>query len=231
MQVLLGEIMYIREVNTTGAGVVPAWENPKLTAFFQQKRWFFISKRLFDVIVSVLLLPLVALVAIVLKIVNPRHNAGPLIYRQTRMGRNCAPFQALKFRSMRPAEEIARGADDPLELDRITPLGHFMRKSRIDELPQIINVLRGDMSLIGPRPDFYDHAAQFVSSVPGYRERHIVRPGISGLAQTEIGYIEGIAATKKKVAADHYYIMHSSLALDTWVFWRTLVVVLRRAGA
>lgn len=180
---------------------------------------------------SLLLLPLVGLVAAILIMVNSRYNAGPLIYKQMRMGRNCEPFQALKFRSMVPTTRIARGADDPLEEDRITPLGRIIRKSRIDELPQIINVLKGDMSLIGPRPDFYEHAAQFVASVPGYRERHIVRPGISGLAQTEIGYIEGVAATKKKVAADHYYIMNSGFMLDTFVFWRTLIVVLRRAGS
>lgn len=223
--------MYIRELDVSGAEVISTRERQKTAAMFEQKKWFFLFKRVFDVCVAVLLLPVLGLFALLLLAVNPWYNPGPLIYRQTRMGRDCLPFQALKFRSMRSVKEIARKADDPLEVDRITPFGQYLRKSRVDELPQIINVLRGDMSLIGPRPDFYDHAEQFVMTVPGYRERHIVRPGISGLAQTEIGYIEGIAATKKKVAADHYYIMNSSFALDTWVFWRTLIVILRRAGA
>jgi lipopolysaccharide/colanic/teichoic acid biosynthesis glycosyltransferase len=189
------------------------------------------AKRLFDIICSVLLLPILALSAIAVFILNPFYNAGPLFFVQTRMGRDCKPFQALKFRSMRVAPVIERGADSPLETDRITRLGGFLRKSRIDELPQILNVLRGDMSLIGPRPDYFDHAVEYLERIPGYRERHAVRPGISGLAQTELGYIEGMDATRRKVAADLYYITHASYGMEAWVFWRTLSVVATRGGA
>ncbi|SMX38844.1 sugar transferase [Maliponia aquimaris] len=165
------------------------------------RRLFRATKRAFDLVFSVLLLPVVLGCALFLLILNPFYNRGPLFYVQSRMGRNCKAFQAIKFRSMRVAPKVERGADAPLETDRITRLGGFLRKSRIDELPQIINVLRGDMSLIGPRPDYYDHAVQYLELVPGYRERHIVRPGVSGLAQTELGYAEGFEATRSGARA------------------------------
>lgn len=138
---------------------------------------------------------------------------------------------AIKFRSMTCVAEVTRGADDPLEVNRITPLGGFLRKSRLDEIPQIINVLRGEMSLIGPRPDCYEHAETYIESIPGYRERHAALPGISGLAQTEVGYVQGIDATRLKVAADLDYINRQSFRLDTWILWRTLKIVAGRGGA
>jgi lipopolysaccharide/colanic/teichoic acid biosynthesis glycosyltransferase len=192
---------------------------------------FNVFKRSFDIFLSVALLPCLVLCGIVLLILNPFQNKGKLIFKQQRMGRDCKPFVALKFRSMRDVPKVTRSANCGLEKDRITRLGAFIRKTRIDELPQIINVLKGDMSLIGPRPDYYDHAIEYLAEVPGYRERHIVRPGISGLAQTELGYIEGVEATYRKVRADLYYITHASLFLELWIFFRTLKVVARRGGA
>lgn len=196
-----------------------------------RRRVFFGCKRAFDLVVSLLLLPLLVICAVTLLVLNPFHNQGPLFFVQTRMGRNCKPFKAIKFRSMRPADRVARGADGPLDEERITPLGRFMRKSRIDELPQILNVLRGDMSLIGPRPDYFSHARRYVREIPGYRARHMVRPGISGLAQTELGYAVGIEATRRKVQADLFYIANTSFLLELWIFWRTLSVVAKRAGS
>lgn len=190
-----------------------------------------VFKRLFDITLSLALLPVLVLTAVTLVLANPFLNPGKLFFFQTRMGRDCKPFTAFKFRSMREIAKVERTADAPLETDRITPLGGFLRKARIDELPQIINVLRGDMSLIGPRPDYYDHAVHFLNEIPGYRERHVVRPGVSGLAQTEIGYAEGIEATRRKVRADLYYITHASIGLELWIAWRTLFVIVNRGGA
>ncbi|CUH80912.1 sugar transferase [Tropicibacter naphthalenivorans] len=192
---------------------------------------FRVAKRTFDIVVGLALLPLVLLFGIALLIVNPFANKGKLFFVQPRMGRDTKAFNAIKFRSMRAVEKVQRSADCPLEVDRITPLGGFLRKSRIDELPQVLNVLKGDMSLIGPRPDYYDHALHYIEEIPGYRERHDVRPGISGYAQTELGYIEGVEATRRKVAADLHYIENASFALEAWIFWRTLVVVFKRAGS
>ncbi|MCB1358203.1 MAG: sugar transferase [Maritimibacter sp.] len=182
-------------------------------------------------VVSLCLLPAVAIVAFALLLLNRRYNRGPLLYRQTRMGQDLAPFTAIKFRSMQPAPAVTRAVDDPIEADRITPLGRILRKSRIDELPQVVNVLRGEMSLIGPRPDYFDHARQYVAQIPEYRLRHLVRPGISGLAQVTLGYAEGLDATRAKATADLAYIRNASFALEIRIFWLTLVTVFLRRGA
>lgn len=188
------------------------------------------AKRGFDIGTSIVLLPPLLFCALVLVALNPFYNPGRLFFVQMRMGQNCQPFRAIKFRSMRDVPKITRNADDPLETDRIMPLGAFIRKTRIDELPQIFNVLCGQMSLIGPRPDFYDHALEYLEAVPGYRERYQVRPGISGLAQTELGYAAGLDATARKVQADLYYVANAGFRLEGWIFWRTLGVIINRKG-
>lgn len=190
-----------------------------------------LQKRIFDwAFALALVLPLV-LSAIALLFLNPFLNTGPLIFRQERMGIGCQPFTAYKFRSMSAKAGKSRGAFDALETDRITKLGRWLRRLRIDELPQIINVLRGEMSMIGPRPDSYAHACVYVQEIPGYRDRHQVLPGITGLAQTQIGYVDGLEGIQRKVAADAHYIRHAGLALDLWITWRTLGVVLARRGS
>lgn len=189
------------------------------------------EKRVFDCILAVFLLAPLMMSAIVLVLLNPLMNTGPLVFRQQRMGHNCQPFTAFKFRSMLPATQASRGAFDALETDRITWLGRLIRRTRVDELPQVLNVLRGEMSLIGPRPDSYDHACVYVREIPGYAERHRVMPGISGYAQTEVGYVDGLEGVKRKVAADAYYIANATFLFDLWIVWRTLCVVLGRRGA
>lgn len=202
-----------------------AFSHPDVRIIFQT------FKRSFDIAFSILLLPMLCLTALCLVVLNPFFNRGPLLYIQPRMGRDCRAFPAMKFRSMLPAANIARGANDPLETHRITTLGQFLRKSRLDELPQVLNVLRGDMSLIGPRPDYFHHARYYLRVIPGYRARHRVRPGISGLAQTQLGYAAGLDATAAKVRADLYYIENAGFRLETWIFWRTVLTVLGRHGA
>ncbi|MBV7410636.1 sugar transferase [Maritimibacter sp. DP1N21-5] len=187
-------------------------------------------KRAADLAVAIAVLPLLALASLVLLIANPIGNPGPLFFVQPRMGRDCRPFAAFKFRTMTEATGPVRGHDDPLELDRITPLGAFLRRSRIDEMPQVINILRGEMSLIGPRPDFFSHARIYLRAIPEYRDRHRIRPGISGLAQVDLGYAEGLEATRAKVAADLYYIEHASFAMDARLLWRTALTILRGQG-
>ncbi|TNF63407.1 MAG: sugar transferase [Rhodobacteraceae bacterium] len=197
----------------------------------RRRGWAYpVAKRAFDVVFSLLLLPLLLVVGAVLLLLNPFLNPGPIFFVQPRMGRDCRAFNTVKFRSMRRLTTPRRRAQDPLELDRITLLGAILRKTRLDELPQILNVLRGDMSLIGPRPDCFHHARKFLRVVPGYRERHRVRPGISGLAQVTCGYAQGIDATVAKVDADLHYIRNASFAMDMRVFLRTIVTVLTLRG-
>ncbi len=194
-------------------------------------RGFWVAKRLFDVVASLILLPVAILAALFLLALNPFLNRGPLIFVQKRMGHEARPFNAIKFRSMLPVEEITRRADDPIETHRITPLGEVLRKTRIDELPQIINVLRGEMSLIGPRPDNFDHASEYLQLIPEYRARHAILPGISGLAQVTLGYAEGIDATRAKASADLTYIRNAGFALDIKIIWLTLLTIVQRRGA
>jgi lipopolysaccharide/colanic/teichoic acid biosynthesis glycosyltransferase len=192
---------------------------------------FRVAKRTFDLVVAIAAVPLILLTALILLAINPVWNAGPLFFRQTRMGRDCRPFRAMKFRTMRPANQIMRGPNDPLEVERITPLGQFLRCCRIDELPQFFNVLAGHMSLIGPRPDYWDHATHYLDSIPAYRQRHMVRPGITGLAQVDAGYAEGVDATVEKTRHDLRYIRTSGVAMELYVLWRTIYVVCTGFGA
>lgn len=191
---------------------------------------FWFVKRGGDIVGCLLLLPVLVVFAIILVLVNPIWNRGSLFFIQKRMGKGCKSFRAIKFRTMYTAESISRTAEDPIEQDRITRLGRFLRKCRIDEVPQILNVLAGQMSLIGPRPDYYEHALVFLETVPGYRARHVVRPGISGLAQVTLGYVEGIEATKAKVGADVLYISTACFALEAQLVFMTIKTILKQAG-
>ena len=192
---------------------------------------FWRSKRVFDVVLTIAGAPVVLAVGSALLLANPVVNRGPLLFWQRRMGRGGRPFWAAKFRTMRPEDGAARGPDDPVEEDRITPLGRFLRRSRLDELPQFWNVLRGEMSLIGPRPDIYEHALHYAAEVPGYAERHSVRPGISGYAQVTLGYVEGSAFTYRKALKDRVYIEHACWALETRIILRTMRVMASGFGA
>jgi len=184
-----------------------------------------------DIGLSLLLLILLIPIFMTMLLLNPFLNRGKLFFVQKRMGRDCQPFYAIKFRSMKYIDRITRSADDPIEHDRITRLGRFLRKTRIDELPQVLNVLKGEMSLIGPRPDYYVHACAFKAAVPGYRERHVIRPGISGLAQVDLGYIEGTDATRGKVAKDLHYIHHAGFRQEFRVLVATLVTIVKMGGS
>lgn len=191
---------------------------------------FRFAKRFCDILLSIFLLPALILSTVLLLLINPFLNAGPLFYSQKRMGKGCKPFTAHKFRSMREISSIERGANDPIEHDGITPDGKFIRKSRIDELPQIINVLRGEMSLLGPRPDYFEHAQEFCATVPNYRSRYSVRPGISGLAQVRLGYVEGTEGTHAKTAVDLEYLRNAGFKQDAALVLETIRCVVLRAG-
>ena len=191
---------------------------------------FWINKRIFDISVSLLLLPLLFIIVIILPFINYFSNSGPLFFIQERMGKNCEVFHAIKFRTMVPIKEITRKYDDPIETNRITFFGKFLRKSRIDELPQILNVLKGDMSLIGPRPDYYIHALEYLKNIKGYRERHIIRPGITGLSQIRLGYAEGLEATEKKASIDNYYIQNVNYIIELKIIGNTILTIIRGMG-
>lgn len=187
------------------------------------------TRAVMDVGGAILLLPVVGFLMLLLVILNPVFNRGPLFYRQNRMGKGCAPFQALKFRTMTGGGQ-ERGPNDPVEVERITPLGGILRRMGLDELPQVVNVLRREMSLIGPRPDCVDHAIQFLAEIPEYSRRFAILPGISGLSQIKLGYAVGREATRAKALTDIDYIHRAGFRLDLWIVWRTLVTVVTGRG-
>ncbi len=191
---------------------------------------FILFKFLVDKVSALLVFPILAVMTLFLLILNPIFNRGPVFFRQKRMGKNGKPFRMWKFRTMEPSNVVARDPNAPLEQDRITPLGRFLRKTHLDELPNFINVFLGDMSVVGPRPDAYDHADTFSRNVVGYQERHRILPGITGLAQVEMGYAEGDAQTALKAKYDNMYVVRSCGRLDLYIMSKTVLSVLLGRG-
>ncbi|MGB1345147.1 MAG: sugar transferase [Amylibacter sp.] len=191
---------------------------------------FWLFKRVSDIFISLLLLPIMVIIAIFIYFFNSITQSGKVFYFQNRMGLDCNSFVAIKFRTMSEIVSIERKFDDPVELNRITRLGKILRQSRLDELPQIINVLKGEMSLIGPRPDYYEHAVIFLEKIEEYRWRYNIKPGISGLAQIRQGYTQGLDATRKKVNIDIYYIENVGFWLETKILLNTIITVFKRIG-
>lgn len=185
-------------------------------------------KRLSDIALAgtvlVLSLPLVAVAALAIK----ADDRGPVFFRQTRIGQHGRPFSLYKLRTMRTAAGGSRytAAKDP----RITRIGGFLRASRLDELPQLWNVLRGEMSMIGPRAEWDVLVADYQSSIPCYHFRHLVRPGITGWAQVNYPYGANLEDTLRKLEYDLYYIRHYSFRLDAAIVLKTIHVMLFRKG-
>jgi exopolysaccharide biosynthesis polyprenyl glycosylphosphotransferase len=188
-------------------------------------------RRARDVAGSLLLLaltlPLLLLVACLIKL----DSRGPVLYRQDRVGLHGRVFTLLKFRTMRIDAE-ADGPSWATERDpRVTRFGAFIRSSRVDELPQLINVLRGEMSLVGPRPERPYFVHQLVRIIPQYDERTIVLPGLTGWAQVNYPYGASVEDAQAKLTYDLYYLRNQSLLLDLHILAATVRVVLFRIGA
>lgn len=188
-------------------------------------------KRIFDKILScigvIVTLPLFPLIALAIKATSP----GPVLFRQVRTGKHEKEFVLYKFRTMRTNAETNTGAvwaqkDDP----RVTPVGKFLRKSRLDELPQLFNVLKGDMSFIGPRPERPEFVEKLKERIPYYSHRHFVKPGITGWAQIKYPYGASVEDALEKLRYDLYYIKNLSITLDLLIFFETIKVILYSRG-
>lgn len=195
-------------------------------------------KRLFDIVLTAIALPILILPLLVVAFLIRMDSPGSVFFRQERIGYRGNSFRVLKFRTMYEAREpggdgtnsihdaITRDGDD-----RITRIGRFLRKTRIDELPQILNILRGEMSWIGPRPEARPLSEWYEREIPFYCYRHIVRPGITGWAQVNQGHVAAISEVHDKLRFDFYYIKNFSLWLDLVVLFKTVAVVTRGIGA
>lgn len=220
------------------------------TEFVAQDRWFTAlgqvrqlsptyawAKRALDVVLALTLgiaaLPALALVALLIKLDSP----GPVLFVQSRVGLGGKPFRIYKFRTMRdePAPPAATGdwtkevwtqQGDP----RVTRLGRLLRVTRIDEVPQLWNVLKGEMSFVGPRPEWTKSTAMLEQVLPEYSKRYAVKPGLTGWAQVCYRYTNSIDGQRRKLEYDLYYVKHASLRLDLVILFRTAFVVLGRRG-
>ena len=173
-------------------------------------------------------MPIMLLTALAVRLTS----AGPVLYRQVRVGMDGLPFTLYKFRSMRADAEAATGAvwaskDDP----RVTPVGRIIRKLRIDEIPQLFNVLKGEMSIVGPRPERPEFVQALSEKIPYYRQRHCVRPGITGWAQVNYKYGDTLEDTVQKLEYDLYYIKNMSPSLDCYIIFLTIKATLLSRGS
>jgi sugar transferase (PEP-CTERM system associated) len=198
---------------------------------FRKSRVLRAAKRLGDIggalVALVLAAPAMVAVAIAVRVTSP----GPVLYRQRRVGQDGRVFTLRKFRSMRQDAEAGTGAVWAGENDnRVTSIGRFLRRSHLDELPQLWNILVGDMSLVGPRPERPEFVRELTKSIPFYGQRHIARPGLTGWAQVCYSYGASVEDAMQKLQYDLFYIKHMSPGLDAYIAFRTIKNVLQGRG-
>lgn len=198
---------------------------------FKRKPVIMLLKRIWELLVALLglvvLAPLLGLIALLIKM----DSSGPVLYRQTRVGLHGYPYVLLKFRSMRSDAEVEGIQWATVGDTRVTKIGAWLRKLRLDELPQLWNVVKGDMSLVGPRPERPHFVQDLRKRIPYYDLRHTVRPGVTGWAQTRFQYAGSIEDSHIKLQYDLYYVKNLSLWLDLRILCRTLGVLWRGEGA
>ena len=215
----------VEHVGRNVQSVLPIDESGPGTRFYH---W---AKRLGDLLVGLLGAILAGVLIPFVALGNALLCPGPLFYRQRRLGQGGQPFTVVKFRTMRPDAEQATGAVWANAGDgRITAVGRLLRKSRLDELPQVINLLRGEMSLIGPRPERPEFVEALACQIPYYRARHAVKPGLTGWAQVRFGYGNTVEDARTKLEYDLYYVRHAGFYLDTLIALKTVGVMLRLQG-
>jgi exopolysaccharide biosynthesis polyprenyl glycosylphosphotransferase len=189
------------------------------------------SKRVMDILIALIGVVFVGLLSPLIALGNALTSPGPLFYRQHRVGRGGRPFVLIKFRTMIPQAEGEVGARWAMGDDqRVTPVGRWLRRARLDELPQFINVLRGEMSVVGPRPERPQFVGELTRSMPLYRARHALRPGITGWAQVCYRYGNSVEDARIKLEYDLYYVKNAGFFLDLLILLQTVPVMLQFKG-
>jgi len=199
---------------------------------FQRSKTILILKRAIDLASGLLglvvCLPVMILVALAIRL----DSKGSVIYRQRRVGLGGRCFEVLKFRSMRMDAEVGTGACWAIKGDpRVTRIGRFLRKYRLDELPQFMNVIRGEMSLVGPRPERPNFVEELRRQISYYDERHSVRPGITGWAQVQYRYGSSLEDAVRKLEYDLFYLKNMSIFFDCAIILKTIRIVFTGSGA
>jgi sugar transferase (PEP-CTERM system associated) len=209
--------------------LAPSWLI--LSNGFSKSEFLMAAKRFIDVVVALIGILLTWPIMLMVAIAIACESGAPLLFRQKRIGLHGKEFEILKFRSMRKDAEKAGPAWATANDSRITPLGAFLRKYRLDELPQLLNVLRGHMSLVGPRPEQPHFCNLLSDEVPYFEQRHSVRPGITGWAQVKYQYGATVDESKIKLELDLFYIKHLSIFLDMAILFETAKVMVVGRGA
>ena len=190
-----------------------------------------LTKRVLDILGAMVGLVIFIITCPFLSLAVLIDTGFPVFYSQPRLGKGGFMFKIYKFRTMRQDAEADGEAKTTLENDpRVTRVGGFLRRTRLDELPQFWNVLRGEMSLVGPRAERPELVAEYQKQVPFYRARLLVKPGLTGWAQINYGYVASVTETAVKIEYDLYYIKHRTLGMDFQIILRTIGTVLRRTG-
>ncbi len=198
---------------------------------FKRSAIFKRMKRVFDLLASVLTLILLSPVCLLIALAIKMESTGPILYRQERVGEDGKVFKLLKFRSMRADAEQNGPVWAKVDDDRVTRVGRIIRKLRLDEIPQIFNVLKGEMSFVGPRPERPFFVESLRKEIPYYSERHVIKPGITGWAQIMYRYGASKEDALQKLKYDLYYIKHMSVMLDLVILFETIKIVLLGKGA
>jgi lipopolysaccharide/colanic/teichoic acid biosynthesis glycosyltransferase len=211
---------------------IPDIGQDSANAFINSESFKYLStKRVLDLVAIGLVLPMAIGIAVVTAIAIKLESPGAVFFWQKRVGMNGVVFNMLKFRSMTSDSE-KHGSQFAQSNDmRVTRVGKFIRKFRVDEIPQLWNVVKGEMSIIGPRPEQESFVEEFNKSIPNYSLRHMVMPGITGLAQTEQGYVADAEATITKLEYDLYYIKNMSLMTDAQITLKTIYTIMTGFGA
>lgn len=195
------------------------------------ERLYWAFKRAADVAGALIALVPLGLLIPFVALADALGNRGPLFYTQTRVGKAGQPFRVYKFRTMRPDAEAATGAVWAQAGDgRIPRVGRLLRRTRLDELPQALNVLRGEMSFIGPRPERPEFVEQLAEVIPFYKARHAVKPGLTGWAQVRFGYGSSVEHARVKLEYDLYYVRHAGFYLDALIALKTAAVIFKLQG-
>jgi len=225
-------VLQVRESLTGRLPIKHLYENNLGSLLPSQS--YLLFKRIMDTTMVIFTVPISIPIALIIAVVlkwQGRHSDSTVLFTQRRIGQGGKRFTMYKFRSMLPCAE-SNGAQMATTNDiRVTKFGSFIRQTRLDELPQFINVLKGEMSLIGPRPEQLDFVKRFNDTIPFYRYRHIVKPGISGWAQVMHGYASDEDETKVKLEHDFFYIKNFSLTLDLLIVIKTIQTMVSGFGA
>ncbi len=196
---------------------------------FTRTEWpvYDFCKRIFDIIAAIIILTVTSPVLAVIVFVVKMHDGGPVMYLQDRVGKKGKTFRLYKLRTMCKGADRAGMLDEGNTSDsRVIPFCRWVRKARFDEIPQMVNIIKGDMGIVGPRPEFVDFVRKYEEEIPFYNKRHLIKPGWTGWAQINLGHCVSIDDIRKKLEYDFFYIKNRNIFWDFWILLKAIFLAL-----